>query len=265
MKRILFGKNVTAAAPGSAQGLYLIVSDIEAARAELVGRGVGISEVFHDAGDVHAGADEPYLFGRLRVSGPDPDTMAARPPSGNTVSAWRKSSTSPVAASVPAASCAPRPPGARRMRAPRFKASSKLPSVLPPLTTITRRKSPMPLQPFLRSSVSAPAEERDLHLAAGDLLAAAVVELGRARVGVTSHVPRHYNRTDPHALVTDAIRSTSGFCSAPLLSPGESRLPPASKSLCLQLQITPPLYQQGKVVTDQACHANGIFVGEHRD
>ena len=37
---VIFGKNVTAAAPGSAQGLYLIVSDIEAARAELLGRGV---------------------------------------------------------------------------------------------------------------------------------------------------------------------------------------------------------------------------------
>ena len=75
---VIFGKNVTAAAPGSAQGLYLIVSDIEAARAELVGRGVEISEVFHDAGDVHAGADEPYLFGRLRVSGPDPDHRSYR-------------------------------------------------------------------------------------------------------------------------------------------------------------------------------------------
>src|SRR6266404_2282228 len=64
---VIFGKNVTAAAPGSAQGLYLIVSDIEAARDELLGRGVEISDVFHDAGDVHAGADEPYLFGRLRV------------------------------------------------------------------------------------------------------------------------------------------------------------------------------------------------------
>src|SRR5512132_2634132 len=67
---VIFGTNVTAAAPGSAQGLYLIVSDLEAARKELVGRGVE-SEVFHDAGDVHAGADEPYLFGRPRVSGPD--------------------------------------------------------------------------------------------------------------------------------------------------------------------------------------------------
>src|SRR5512133_3804860 len=74
---VIFGKNVTAAAPGSAQGLYLIVSDIEAARAELVGRRVGISEVFH-AGDVHAGVDEPYLFGRLRVSGPDSDHRSYR-------------------------------------------------------------------------------------------------------------------------------------------------------------------------------------------
>ena len=75
---VIFGKNVTAAAPGSAQGLYLIVSDIEAARDELLGRGVEISEVFHDAGDVYAGTDEPYLFGRLRVSGPDPEHRSYR-------------------------------------------------------------------------------------------------------------------------------------------------------------------------------------------
>jgi catechol 2,3-dioxygenase-like lactoylglutathione lyase family enzyme len=67
---VIFGKNVTAAAPGSAQGLYLIVSDIEAARAELRGRGVDVSEVFHSDG-VYAGKDEPYLFGRRRISGPD--------------------------------------------------------------------------------------------------------------------------------------------------------------------------------------------------
>ncbi len=70
---VIFGKNVTAAAPGSAQGLYLIVSDIKAARDELLGRGVEISEVFHGAGDVYVGTDEPYLFGRVRASGPDPD------------------------------------------------------------------------------------------------------------------------------------------------------------------------------------------------
>ena len=75
---IIFGNNVTAAAPGSAQGLYLIVSDIAAARAELLGRGVEISDVFHDAAGVYAGTDEPYLFGRLRVKGPDPDHRSYR-------------------------------------------------------------------------------------------------------------------------------------------------------------------------------------------
>jgi catechol 2,3-dioxygenase-like lactoylglutathione lyase family enzyme len=75
---IIFGRNVTAAAPGSAQGLYLIVSDIEAARAELLGRGVEISEVFHDAGGVYAGPDEPYLFGRQRVRGRDPEQRSYR-------------------------------------------------------------------------------------------------------------------------------------------------------------------------------------------
>ena len=70
---VIFGKNVTAALPGSAQGLYLIVSEIEAARKELLVRGVAISEAFHDAGGVYAGPDQPYLFGQLRVSGPDPE------------------------------------------------------------------------------------------------------------------------------------------------------------------------------------------------
>ena len=70
---VIFGKNVTGAAPGSAQGLYLIVDDIEAARKNLLGHGVEVSEVFHGAGDVFAGSDEPYLFGRNRVNGPDPE------------------------------------------------------------------------------------------------------------------------------------------------------------------------------------------------
>jgi len=69
---VIFGTDATAAAPGSAQGLYLVVSDIEAARQELLDRGVAVSEVFHSAG-VYAGPDEPYLFGRVRVSGPDPE------------------------------------------------------------------------------------------------------------------------------------------------------------------------------------------------
>ena len=75
---VIFGKNVTAAAPGSAQGLYLIVSDIEAARAELLSRGVKISEVFHDASGVYDGPDEPYLFGRRRINGRDPDGRSYR-------------------------------------------------------------------------------------------------------------------------------------------------------------------------------------------
>jgi len=75
---VIFGKNVTAAAPGSAQGQYLIVSNIEAARNELLGRDVNISEVFHDAGGVYTGTDEPYLFGRARISGPDPEHRSYR-------------------------------------------------------------------------------------------------------------------------------------------------------------------------------------------
>ncbi|MEM5438782.1 VOC family protein [Paraburkholderia diazotrophica] len=65
---ILFGKGVTTAAPGSAQGLHLIVSDVSAARAELVERGVDVSEIFHDVGGVfhHAGEEG-------RVSGPHPE------------------------------------------------------------------------------------------------------------------------------------------------------------------------------------------------
>ncbi|MFC5802043.1 VOC family protein [Streptomyces formicae] len=65
---ILFGNGVTTAAPGSVQGLHLIVDDVVAARAELVERGADMSEVFHDAGGVfhHAGEEG-------RVSGPEPE------------------------------------------------------------------------------------------------------------------------------------------------------------------------------------------------
>ena len=65
---IIFGTGITTAAPGSADGLYLVVDDIEAARAELVGHGAQVSDVFHDAGGVfhHAGTT-------ARVPGPDPE------------------------------------------------------------------------------------------------------------------------------------------------------------------------------------------------
>src|ERR1700761_424571 len=69
---VIFGKNVTPAAPGSAQGLYLIVPDIAAARADLASRDVKVGETFHGSADTYTGPDEPYLFGRIRVPGPDP-------------------------------------------------------------------------------------------------------------------------------------------------------------------------------------------------
>ncbi len=64
---VIFGTGLTSAAPGSAQGLQLVVGDIDAARAELAGHGVAVSEVFHDAGGVfhHAGTE-------ARVPGPAP-------------------------------------------------------------------------------------------------------------------------------------------------------------------------------------------------
>jgi catechol 2,3-dioxygenase-like lactoylglutathione lyase family enzyme len=54
---IIFGSGISAAAPGSADGLQLVVGDIAAAREELAGHGVAVSESFHDAGGVfhHAG------------------------------------------------------------------------------------------------------------------------------------------------------------------------------------------------------------------
>ena len=58
---IHFGRGVTKAAPGSAQNLYLVVSDVEAARADLVGRGAEVSAPFHFEG-----------FGGPLVPGPEP-------------------------------------------------------------------------------------------------------------------------------------------------------------------------------------------------
>jgi catechol 2,3-dioxygenase-like lactoylglutathione lyase family enzyme len=75
---IIFGKNVTGAAPGSVQGLYLIVSDIESARKELLALGAEISDTFHGDIGAYVGPDEPFLFGRHRVSGPDPDHISYR-------------------------------------------------------------------------------------------------------------------------------------------------------------------------------------------
>jgi catechol 2,3-dioxygenase-like lactoylglutathione lyase family enzyme len=64
---IIFGKGVTTAVPGSVQGLFLIVDDIEAARAELIGYGVDVSEVFHFDATLHVDGTKG------RVPGPDPE------------------------------------------------------------------------------------------------------------------------------------------------------------------------------------------------
>jgi catechol 2,3-dioxygenase-like lactoylglutathione lyase family enzyme len=65
---VIFGTGITAAAPGAAAELLLIVDDVQSARDEIAGHGVPVSEVFHDEGGVfyHAGTAG-------RVPGPDPD------------------------------------------------------------------------------------------------------------------------------------------------------------------------------------------------
>jgi len=70
---IQFGTNVTSAAPGSVQDLYLIVSDIEAARAELVAHGVEVSEAFHEGAP---GARFHHDDTNGRVSGPAPENAS---------------------------------------------------------------------------------------------------------------------------------------------------------------------------------------------
>jgi catechol 2,3-dioxygenase-like lactoylglutathione lyase family enzyme len=76
---IHFGTGLTSAAPGTAQGLYLIVADIDAARDALIDRGVGVSDVFH-----RAGPGQPALAGRH----PDRRSYASfasfKDPDGNT-------------------------------------------------------------------------------------------------------------------------------------------------------------------------------------
>ncbi len=69
---IIFGKGVTTAAPGSVQGTFLIVEDIEAARAELIGYGVDVSEIFHFDGTLRV------VGTKGRVPGPDPERGSYR-------------------------------------------------------------------------------------------------------------------------------------------------------------------------------------------
>ena len=66
---VQFGTKVTSSAPGSAEGLYLVVSDIAAARQQLLAHGVDVSEVFHPGAP---GAQFQADGTSGRVSGPDP-------------------------------------------------------------------------------------------------------------------------------------------------------------------------------------------------
>ncbi|WP_326624102.1 MULTISPECIES: VOC family protein [unclassified Streptomyces] len=75
---IIFGEGMTSTAPGTIQSLYLIVTDIEEAHAELTRRGIDVSEVFHDAGGLlHHGHDAGNAVhhgtGQERLAGPHPD------------------------------------------------------------------------------------------------------------------------------------------------------------------------------------------------
>src|SRR5262249_28850881 len=78
---IQFGAKVTASAPGSASNMYLVVSDVQAAREDLAGRGVAVSEVFHEGslgdrfnagGHVAGAAPDRATYGSF-VSFSDPD------------------------------------------------------------------------------------------------------------------------------------------------------------------------------------------------
>jgi catechol 2,3-dioxygenase-like lactoylglutathione lyase family enzyme len=81
---VTIGTGITAAVPGSTQGLLLAVNDIEAVRAALIGRGIEVSDLFHDVGGVfhHAGTEG-------RVPGLDPERhsygsfASFRDPDGN--------------------------------------------------------------------------------------------------------------------------------------------------------------------------------------
>jgi catechol 2,3-dioxygenase-like lactoylglutathione lyase family enzyme len=74
---IQFGSGLTSTAPGSVGGMLLVVSDIEAARADLVERGAAVSEVFHDAGPLPKARFHPD-DASLQAPGPDPERRTYR-------------------------------------------------------------------------------------------------------------------------------------------------------------------------------------------
>jgi catechol 2,3-dioxygenase-like lactoylglutathione lyase family enzyme len=61
---VIFGKGIATAAPGSVQGLHLVVSNLDAAREQLARRGIDVSEPFHDAGGIfHRAGPEGHVPG----------------------------------------------------------------------------------------------------------------------------------------------------------------------------------------------------------
>jgi catechol 2,3-dioxygenase-like lactoylglutathione lyase family enzyme len=69
---VMFGKGVTTAAPGSAQGTFLVVDDVEAARADLIAHGANVSEVFHFTGGLR------FFGNEGRTPGPSPEGASYR-------------------------------------------------------------------------------------------------------------------------------------------------------------------------------------------
>src|ERR1044071_6269309 len=82
---VQFGTKLTPAAPGSAQGLYLIVSDVEAARKDLVARGIEVSEVFHPGtpGAQFRTDGSDRISGRAREHATYGSSATFRDPDGN--------------------------------------------------------------------------------------------------------------------------------------------------------------------------------------
>lgn len=80
---VQFGTKITPAAPGSAKGLYLIVSDIDAARGELASRGVEVSEVFHAGTPGAQFGEDGHVSGRADDHASYRSFATFRDPDGN--------------------------------------------------------------------------------------------------------------------------------------------------------------------------------------
>jgi catechol 2,3-dioxygenase-like lactoylglutathione lyase family enzyme len=74
---IQFGTDLTSTAPGSAQSLYLVVSDLEAARTELIGRGVDVGPVFHCVTGFACRFGDQATKGRIAGPAPERATYAS--------------------------------------------------------------------------------------------------------------------------------------------------------------------------------------------